>query len=164
MTGRDVTTDSSTVEPPDEPFPFSMRVGTDVQVIETIEAAVRRHGRRYLDRLFTAQEVQACGGYDAEPNLLAPGLAARFCAKEAVLKALRPTAIVPEWRDIEVVRMPGGWVSLSLTGTARQIAEAAGLVDLEVSLSHDGPVAVATAAGIVRNTEHGAHRGHFVSD
>nr|WP_246336247.1 holo-ACP synthase [Flexivirga oryzae] len=127
-----------------------MRVGTDVQVIADIEASVRRHGRRYLDRVFTTQEVVACGGYDAEPNLIAPGLAARFSAKEALLKALRPTAIIPEWRDIEIVSMPGGWLSVQLTGAAKEIADESALIDLQVSVSHDGPVAVATVVGIER--------------
>jgi len=133
-------------------------VGTDVQVIEAIEASVRRHGRKYLDRIFTSQEVQACGGYDGVPNLLAPGLAARFSAKEATLKALRPTTIMPDWREIEVVQMPGGWPVLELTGDALHIAQELGFVDLQVSLSHDGPVATATVVGVVcRHPKHHEH-------
>lgn len=130
--------------------PFTLRVGTAVQVIGSIEASITRHGRSYLDRVFTTQEVATCGGYTAEPNLLAPGLAARFCAKEAALKALRPPNIVPERLDIEVVEMSGGWVSLALTGAARHLAVADGLSDLQVSLSHDGTIAVATVIGIGR--------------
>nr|WP_281276205.1 holo-ACP synthase [Flexivirga caeni] len=129
---------------------FRLRVGTDVQTVDVIEASILRHGRRYLDRVFTAQEVRACGGYDAEPHLLAPGLAARFSAKEALLKALRPTTIMPEWRDVELVSMPGGWLELSLSGAAKAVAEEHNLTDLQVSVSHDGPVAVATVVGIER--------------
>lgn len=128
--------------------PGGLRVGTDVQYIRSIADSIERHGRRYLDRLFTAHEVEACGGYDAESRTLAPGLTARFCAKEATLKALRPHNIIPEWRDIEVVRMPGGWVRIQLTGGASQLAEECGLHDLELSLSHDGAIAVATVVGI----------------
>lgn len=128
-----------------------LRVGTDVQCIATITESIERHGYRYLNRVFTAQEVESCGGYDAEPSQLAPGLAARFCAKEATLKALRPVNIVPEWRDIEVVRMPGGWVRISLTGAARKLAAENGLLDFEVSLAHDGTVAVATVVGLGRH-------------
>jgi holo-[acyl-carrier protein] synthase len=129
---------------------FTLRVGTAVQIVGSIEASITRHGRRYLDQVFTAQEVATCGGYDAEPNQLAPGLAARFCAKEAALKALRPPNIVPERLDIEVVEMSGGWVSLVLTGAARNLAAEGGLSDLQVSLSHDGIIAVATVIGIGR--------------
>lgn len=132
---------------------FVLRVGTDVQCISAITESIERYGNRYLDRVFTAQEVESCGGYDAEPGLLAPGLAARFCAKEATLKALRPLNIIPEWRDMEVVRMPGGWVRISLTRVARQLAEENGLLNLEVSLAHDGTVAVATVVGLGRTTQ-----------
>lgn len=132
---------------------FVLRVGTDVQFISSVTDSIHRHGRRYLDRVFTAQEVESCGGYDAEPDQLAPGLTARFCAKEATLKALRPLNIIPEWRDMEVVRMPGGWVQISLTRAARQLAEENGLLDLEVSLAHDGAVAVATVVGLGRTRQ-----------
>lgn len=125
-----------------------LRVGTDIQSIESIAESIRRHGRRYLDRLFTPQEVESCGGYDAEPNLLAPGLAARFCAKEAVLKALQPVAITPEWRDMEIVRMPGGAVRVELTQMAQQLANERGLDDIEVSLSHGSGIAIASAVGV----------------
>lgn len=128
--------------------PVDLRVGTDVQIISKVEASIRRHGREYLDRMFTPREVQACGGYDGEPNLLAPGLAGCCSAKEAALRALRPTAIIPERRDIEVVQMPGGWVRLRLFGSAKELADAGGLVQLEVSLSHCDTVAVATVVGV----------------
>lgn len=133
-----------------EPHVAVLRVGTDIQDISAITESIERYGRRYLDRVFTAQEVESCGGYDAEPAQLAPGLAARFCAKEATLKALRPVNIIPEWRDMEIVRMPGGWVRVSLTSTAQQLAEENELLTLEVSLAHDGNTAVATVVGMGR--------------
>ena len=45
-------------------------------------------------------------------------LAARFAAKEATLKVLRPVGPRPQWRDIEVHRTDGGWCEMRLTGTA----------------------------------------------
>lgn len=145
-----VAADTSGTEPAEDAqptCPVTLRIGTDVQYIATIADSIERHGRRYLDRVFNAAEIEACGGYDAEPRTLAPGLAGRFCAKEATLKALRPHNIIPEWRDIEIVRMPGGWVQVTLTGDARHLADECGLQELEVSLSHDGAVAVATVVG-----------------
>lgn len=130
------------------PAPFSVRVGTAMQSIDVIEATILRHGRTYLDRTFTAREMQASGGYDTEAHLLAPALAACFCAKEATLKLLRPTAIIPEWHDIEIFTMPGGWHRLTLSGAAWQIANERGLTDLQVSISYDGSIAVATVVGI----------------
>ncbi|WP_446664569.1 holo-ACP synthase [Flexivirga sp. B27] len=128
--------------------PVTVRVGTDVHDIARIEGLIRRHGRRYLDRTFTSQEVQSCGGYTAEPHLLAPGLAARFCAKEAALKVLRPAGILPEWTDMEIINMPGGWLRLKLSGIAAELAEQRGLVDLQVSISFEESVAVATVVGV----------------
>jgi len=129
-------------------LPFSVRVGTEVRDFVSLEASLRRHGRRFLETTFSPAEVEACGGYDAQPHVLAPGLTARLCAKEATLKVLRPTAILPEWREMEIVPTPGGWLGLELTGAAQQIAVERGLVDLQVSLSHDGAVAVATVIAI----------------
>lgn len=127
---------------------FSLRVGTSVQPVDSVEASIQRHGRRYLDRMFTPGEVESSGGYNAEPNLLAPGLAARLCAKEAVLKVLRPLNIVPDWRDIEILQMPGDWVSLKLTGAAKQLAAEGGLADLQVSFSQKDALAIATVIGV----------------
>lgn len=129
---------------------FNLRVGTTMHGIDVTEATIRRHGRTYLDRTFTQREVYACGGYHAAPELLAPGLAACFCAKEATIEVLRPTAIMPEWQDIEILARSGGWDRLTLTGTAKQIADDHGLTDLQVSISHAGAVAFATVIGIER--------------
>jgi len=146
MTETDAPRRLSAVPESSQPH-FTLRVGTSVQTIDSVEASIQRHGRHYLDRMFTPGEVESSGGYGAEPNLLAPGLAARLCAKEAVLKVLRPLNIVPEWRDIEVVQMPGEWVNLRLTGSARQLADEAGLTDLQVSYSQKDAFAVATVIG-----------------
>ncbi|MFC6705724.1 holo-ACP synthase [Flexivirga alba] len=128
--------------------PFVLRVGIDVQTVSAVADSIQRHGRRYLDRVFSPQEVETCGGYDAEPHELAPGLTARFCAKEAVLKALRPLNIIPEWRDIELVRMPGGWVGVNLVRGAKTLAEENHLLNFEISMSHDNDIAMATAVAI----------------
>lgn len=147
MTETEAPGRPSVVAPSGRPS-FTLRVGTSVQTIDSIEASIQRHGRHYLDRMFTPGEVEASGGYGAEPNLLAPGLAARLCAKEAVLKVLRPLNIVPEWRDIEIVQMPGDWVGLNLTGSAQQLADEGGLTDLQVSFALKDALAVATVIGV----------------
>jgi holo-[acyl-carrier protein] synthase len=120
-----------------------VRVGIDAQAIEEVVEALRSHGDAYRRRVFTDHEVESCGGWGAAPELAAPGLAARFAAKESVIKVLRPTADVPTWREIEIVRSPGGWCDVALAGTAARLATEAGLTELEVSLSHTEGVAVA---------------------
>lgn len=97
--------------------------------------SVERFGKEYLERVYTTREVADCSG---ESGADAARLAARFAAKEATLKVLRPSPdeAVP-WRSIEVVRAPGGWVELELHDAAAALAEAAGLTELAVSLTHE---------------------------
>jgi holo-[acyl-carrier protein] synthase len=124
---------------------FEVRVGTDVQSVADVEDAITRFGEHYLWRLYTDHEVASCGG---PTTRAAPGLSARFAAKEAMLKLLRPEKVVPGWRDIEVRRHPAGWCSMSLQGVAAELAEQAGVQQLSVSLSHDAGVATATVVGV----------------
>lgn len=121
-----------------------LRVGTDIQSVAEVEDALREHRAGYLDRIFTDHEVDCAGGADASATVLAPGLARRFAAKEATLKVLRPTELVPRWRDIEVVRHTGGWVGLVLTGAAEELARAQQLQTFSLSISHSAGFAVAT--------------------
>jgi holo-[acyl-carrier protein] synthase len=120
-----------------------VRVGIDAQSVDEVGDAIERHGDRYRRRLFTDGEVNSCGGWGAPRAVSAEGLAARFAAKEAVLKVLRVDARVPRWTEIEIVREPPGWTSLRLTGLAQQLAFEASLDGFEVSLSHTRETAVA---------------------
>jgi len=120
-----------------------MRVGIDAQQVSEVRRALVDHGDRYRRRVYTEQEVESCGGWGADPDEAAEGLAARFAAKEAVLKVLRVSERMPPFTDIEVVREPGGWPSLRLAGVALALAEEVGLRDFELSLSHTADIAVA---------------------
>ena len=62
-------------------------MGVDLAAISDVEAALRAHGDRYLQRIFTPHELDCCrtpGGWSTE------SLAARFAAKEATIKVLQP--------------------------------------------------------------------------
>ena len=119
-----------------------MRVGVDAQPVVEVRTALEAHGDRYLARLFTAREIADCADKDTG-RAMTESLAARFAAKEATLKALRVGHPVPPWRDIEVVREAGGWVSLRLHGIADRLAQAAGLTEFELSLTHTDEIAIA---------------------
>ena len=127
---------------------IDVRVGTDVQSIEEVEEAVRRYGERYLTRVFTPHEIESCGGMDAPPPACAPGLTARFAAKEAVFKLLRPSTAIPRWKEVEVRRSPEGGVDLNLSGTAARLAHDGGFVRYDVSLSHGAGIGYATVVGL----------------
>lgn len=120
---------------------MGMRAGIDLVTVQSVRDALAAHGERYLGRVFTPREVA-----DSSPagRLDAERLAARFAAKEAALKTLRPArdeGVV--LTDIEVRRHEAGWVELGLSGRAAKLAEEAGIVELSVSLSHEGGIASA---------------------
>lgn len=120
-------------------------VGTDLVEIARFERLVGRGGRRFVDRWFTAGEAAYCLGQEHP----ARHIAARFAAKEAVLKALRlPGDGVVHWREIEVLRDRDGLPAIGLHGSLRQQAAAVGVTELHVSLSHDGRYATATAMAV----------------
>ncbi|WPB56643.1 holo-ACP synthase [Xylophilus sp. GOD-11R] len=125
-----------------------VRVGTDLVEIASIAESCDRFGRRYLERIFTDAEIAYC---EAGGTEMAQRLAARFAAKEACMKVLRPPDGGIPWRSIEVVKMPGGWCELHLHDAARRLAEAGGLTHFSVCLSHERSAAVAVVAATVTN-------------
>jgi holo-[acyl-carrier protein] synthase len=114
------------------------RLGFDLARISGIADSIRVFGRRFTDRLFTSRELEyALAG----TGLCAERLAARFAAKEAVIKALQLSEAGVSFKDIEVVKQPDGRCTIVLHGTARRIAERMGVQHILVSLSHDGDCA-----------------------
>jgi holo-[acyl-carrier protein] synthase len=124
---------------------MNLRVGIDLVSVESVRESLREHGDRYLERIYTAQEIADCRDGD---EISAERLAARFAAKEAAMKALRlPPSEGLDWRSIELVREPDGWTRLRLSGRARELADRQGIGSLEVSVSHEGPLAAAVVLG-----------------
>ena len=111
-------------------------VGLDLLDIARLERALLRRPR-LAERLFTAGE-RAYAAARARP---AQHLAARFCAKEAVAKALELELWGPH--EVEIVG-GGGAPRVNLAGHAARAAEARG-VAVHVSLTHTGDVAGAVA-------------------
>ncbi len=84
-------------------------VGIDTIEIPRVQRVLERHGERFLKRVYTPTEVAFCRGR-------VPELAARFAAKEAVMKALGTGVRGIGWREIEV--LPDRRASRSSTSTA----------------------------------------------
>jgi holo-[acyl-carrier protein] synthase len=122
-----------------------LRVGADVALVGEVVASLQRFGDRYLARVFTDHEVESCRAGGAS---FAPSLAARFAAKEATLKVLRPVDHQPNWRSIEVRRSAEGWCEMHLTGLAARLAGEARITELAVSLTHEGDVAAAVVVAL----------------
>ena len=125
----------------------AIRVGADVVTVRQVSESVDTFGSRYLDRVYTEHELQSCSG---SPEVRAASLAARFAAKEATIKVLRPVGHQPDWRSVEVRRHSEGWCTMALSGHAAALADQAGIADLAVSLTHEGDVAAAVVVALCR--------------
>jgi holo-[acyl-carrier protein] synthase len=97
-----------------------------------------------LNRLFTDAE-RAYAERRRDPT---ERFAARFAAKEAVMKALGVGVGACKWRDIEVVRAPSGQPSVVLTGGAAALAERRSVTGWRLSLTHTATVAEAVAVAL----------------
>ncbi|MGB8861961.1 MAG: holo-ACP synthase, partial [Ilumatobacteraceae bacterium] len=119
--------------------PGRLRVGTDLVYVPEVQSSIEHFGDRYTRRVYTTRELATCA---SSAGLSAPRLAARFAAKEAVIKVLRPTGGM-SYRDIEVVLDVDGAPAIAFSGAARDRAHALGLDGGSVSISHDGDYAMA---------------------
>lgn len=117
-------------------------IGVDVVEISRIAELRRRHGERLKSILFLPEEADYCL-HRANPDEC---FAARFAAKEAVMKALGTG-----WADgvaftgIEVVRAACGKPEIRLHGTTAEKARELGVGRIHLSLSHSREVAIAHA-------------------
>jgi holo-[acyl-carrier protein] synthase len=119
-------------------------VGLDLVEISAIASSVERFGSRFLDRIFTKDELGYCMA-ESEPS--ASRLAARFAAKEAARKVLCLGDEAIGWRSIEIVRTSSGWCDLVLHGEARALAREAGYVAFALSMTHESDYASAVVIG-----------------
>lgn len=125
-----------------------IRVGLDLVKVAMIEQALRApHGERYLRRIYTEREVSDCRvAASVDPERLA----ARFAAKEATLKILPASDKGYSFRSIEVRTDPTGRVHLELSGRAAELASEAGVIELALSLTHEGGYAAAVVVADCR--------------
>jgi len=121
-------------------------VGLDVVEVARVHRAARRWGERLLRRLFTEAELARARGAHAQARL-----AARFAAKEAVMKALGVGWQAVRWREIEIRTDPTGRPTVVLSGEARALAERLGVGEVLVSLSHTDHLAAAQAVALARS-------------
>nr|WP_082725928.1 holo-ACP synthase [Limnochorda pilosa] len=119
-------------------------MGVDLIEVARIRAAWNRFGDRFLNRIFAAGE-RAYALSRPDP---AESLAARFAAKESVMKALGTGRHGVSWREIEVVRAPGGRPGIALSGRTRALARLLGVAAWQLSLSHNREQALAQAIAL----------------
>jgi holo-[acyl-carrier protein] synthase len=113
-------------------------VGTDLVEVARFRTALQRTAS-LGDRLFSANERE----YASDQHDPTKSLAARFAAKEAVMKALGVGLGDIDFHDVEVVRRESGEPALEVRGRAHDLATERGVTRWLVSLSHTDSTAIA---------------------
>ncbi len=118
-------------------------VGLDAVDLDRFRQLLDRR-RTFADRVFTAEE-RAVAGRRADP---VPALAARFAAKEAVMKALGVGLGAFRFAEVSVGRLDSGAPTLTLRDGAARVAADRGVTGWRVSLTHTDSVAQAVALAL----------------
>ncbi len=118
-----------------------LRTGIDLIEVARIEEVIARHGKHYLERIYTPAELEQCGRR-------VESLAGRFAAKEATVKALGCGIGDVTWKEIEILNDDRNAPSLTLYGAAKEKAVELGLSAWSVSISHSQSHTVAMVVAI----------------
>lgn len=123
-------------------------LGHGIDLVDTprIERLLGEHEQRFLSRVFTEGERAYC---DGGGQMRTQRYAARFAAKEAVLKVLGTGwSGGIAWTDVAVGREPSGKPTVILSGEAAAVADKLGIVEWHISLSHLQGHALASVIGV----------------
>ena len=124
-----------------------IRVGCDVVDVDDVQGSLSAFGDRYLRKIFTAAEISDCRGRNQ-----VQGLAARFAAKEAVIKVFAEPDMAYPWLEMEVTK-DGPLPRLRLSGGLAERARRRGWLASSLSLSHTGCHAMAVVVVVCRPDE-----------
>lgn len=113
-------------------------VGIDLVEVEPLRQLLLSGGRSFLDAAWTAREQR-------DTNRQAEGLAGKWAAKEAVMKALGHGIGDMDPRDVEIVTASQGAPQVELHRSARAIAKRQHITIWHLSVTHDGGWAAAIA-------------------
>jgi holo-[acyl-carrier protein] synthase len=120
-------------------------LGTDIVEVVRIGQMIERHGEHFLSRVFTDEEVRYC----QQRREYTQHYAGRWAAKEAVMKTLGTGwSRGVSWRDIEVCSSKSGKPTIALHGATAEIALAAGITRMLITISHCRAYATATALAL----------------
>lgn len=115
-------------------------MGIDIAEVKRIAAVIESQKERFLRRVYTLEEVAYCEQFRNRYERYA----GRFAAKEAAMKALGTGwSNGVRWVDLEVVRERNGRPTLSLRGEAKKIADALGVKNIAISITHTAEQAIA---------------------
>lgn len=121
---------------------MNLRTGIDVIEVKRIEESINKYGKKFLNRVFTEQEIQYC---ESKKTQKFQSYAGRFAAKEAVFKALSEcidNKFDIQWKDIEVLNDKNGRPYVVLQGKFSEIKS--DIIDIDISISHIADTAIAS--------------------
>lgn len=121
----------------------SPRLGIDIVSVARIARSLGTFGEKFVNRYFTFSEVLYCRGCRQVERM-----AGRIAAKEAVMKVLGRGWPGISWTDIEILPDASGRPVPRLSGRALEAMMELGFLAIDVSITHDGGIAVAVALGI----------------
>ncbi len=129
---------------------MSIRIGTDIVCIPRITALVDQYGDRFLQKVYTDTEQRVYHQVSAKPPLGRETggiwLAGRWAAKEAVVKAMGTGWDGVRYTDVEIQRRTDGAPQIYFYRAAAALVASWGAGgQWQLSLSHDGDYAIATA-------------------
>ncbi len=107
--------------------------GVDLAEVDRIRKAIERHGPRFIQRIYTPDEI----AYVERKANRFERYAARFAAKEAGMKAIGTGwSGGVRWQDFEVANLRSGKPTLKLHGVAAKVAARLGVRSVALSLTH----------------------------
>jgi holo-[acyl-carrier protein] synthase len=116
-------------------------IGIDIVDISRLERALKQHGERFRDRIFTTREITYCEVVTHKAERYATRFAAKEAARKAIGAAIAVTALA--WRDVEIISSTEGAPQLEFHGRAAELAGRLKVTRTHVSLSHAMEQAIA---------------------
>ena len=122
-----------------------VKIGTDICQIDRIKSIYKRHGKRFLTRVLTKNELKYV---TSNKKNLINKLAGRFAAKEALSKVLGTGLRGVYFKEIEILREPSGAPKIVLHKRAKVKAKEKRLTNFDVSISHENNFAIAVVIAV----------------
>lgn len=122
-------------------------IGLDLVSVGRIERALERYGDRLRYRLLGPGEREELAGRGLEADREAQYLAGRWAAKEAAAKALGTGLAALGWRNI-AISSSAGRPTCTFLGSAAQLAASLGVLEILLTITHEGGVAAACAVAM----------------
>ncbi|MFW6006588.1 MAG: holo-ACP synthase [Halanaerobiales bacterium] len=117
--------------------------GIDLVKINRIKKMIGKWGNRFLNKIFSVNEINYCQKHKKQYS----HFAARFAAKEAVVKMLGTGMQKIRWKDIEIINNSRGKPGVNLSGKAAEIAEKNNITSIHISITHEKEYAAVQVIG-----------------